>query len=75
MVFVFSVLKEKYRKSFIYLNFQLVYIKINTLQHLVESQKGKNFMRPSLLESQIKILEESKKLFKIDSILKVNYVI
>ena len=70
-----SALKEKYRKSLISLNFQLVYLKIEHDVALDRIIKRKNhFMPPSLLESQIKILEEPKKALEIDSNLKVNQI-
>ena len=67
-----SALKEKYRKFLISLNFQLVYLKIENdvaLRRILKRKK--HFMPPSLLESQIKILEEPKKALEIDSNLKV----
>ena len=70
-----SALKEKYRKSLISLNFQLVYLKIEhdvALRRILKRKK--HFMPPSLLESQIKILEEPKKALEIDSNLKVNQI-
>ncbi len=75
VVIACSALKEKYRKSLISLNFQLVYLKI---EHDVAFRRilkrKKHFMPPSLLESQIKILEEPKKALEIDSNLKVNQI-
>ena len=75
VVIACSALKEKYRKSLISLNFQLVYLKINhdvALRRILKRKK--HFMPPSLLESQIKILEEPKKALEIDSNLKVNQI-
>ena len=75
VVIACSALKEKYRKSLIPLNFQLVYLKIEHDVALRRILKRKNhFMPPSLLESQIKILEEPKKALEIDSNLKVNQI-
>ena len=75
VVIACSALKEKYRKSLIPLNFQLVYLKIehNVALRRILNRK-KHFMPPSLLESQIKILEEPKKALEIDSNLKVNQI-
>ena len=75
VVIACSALKEKYRKSFISLNFQLVYLKIehDVALHRILKRK-KHFMPPSLLESQIKILEEPKKALEIDSNLRVNQI-
>ena len=70
-----SALKEKYRKFLISLNFQLVYLKIEhdvALRRILKRKK--HFMPPSLLESQIKILEEPKKALEINSNLKVNQI-
>ena len=70
-----SALKEKYRKYLISLNFQLVYLKIEhdvALRRILKRKK--HFMPPSLLESQIKILEEPKKALEIDSNLKVKQI-
>ena len=75
VVIACSALKEKYRKSLISLNFQLVYLKIEhdvALRRILKRKK--HFMPPSLLESQIKILEEPKKALEIDSNLKVNQI-
>ena len=75
VVIACSALKEKYRKSLISLNFQLVYLKIEhdvALRRILKRKK--HFMPPSLLESQIKILEEPKKALEIDSNLKVNKI-
>ena len=75
VVIACSALKEKYRKSLISLNFQLVYLKIEhdvALRRILKRKK--HFMPPSLLESQIKILEEPKKTLEIDSNLKVNQI-
>ena len=75
MVIACSALKEKYRKSLISLNFQLVYLKIEhdaALRRILKRKK--HFMPPSLLESQIKILEEPKKALEIDSKLRVNQI-
>ena len=75
VVIACSALKEKYRKSLISLNFQLVYLKIEhdvALRRILKRKK--HFMPPSLLESQIKILEEPKKALVIDSNLKVNQI-
>ena len=76
VVIACSALKEKYRKSFISLNFKLVYLKIEhdvALGRILKRKK--HFMPPSLLESQIKILEEPKKSLKIDSNLKISQII
>ena len=70
-----SALKEKYRKSLVSLNFQLVYLKIEhdvALRRILKRKK--HFMPSSLLESQIKILEEPKKALEIDSNLKVDQI-
>ena len=70
-----SALKEKYRKFLISLNFQLVYLKIEhdvALRRILKRKK--HFMPPSLLESQIKILEEPKKALEIDSNLQVKQI-
>ena len=75
VVIACSALKEKYRKSLIPLNFQLVYLKIEhdvALRRILKRKK--HFMPPSLLESQIKILEEPKKALEIDSNLRVNQI-
>ena len=75
VVIACSALKEKYRKSLISLNFQLVYLKIEhdvALRRILKRKK--HFMPPSLLESQIKILEEPKKALEIDSKLRVNQI-
>ena len=75
VVIACSALKEKYRKSLISLNFQLVYLKIEhdvALRRILKRKK--HFMPPSLLESQIKILEEPKKALEIDSNLKVKQI-
>ena len=75
VVIACSALKEKYRKSLISLNFQLVYLKIEhdvALRRILKRKK--HFMPPSLLESQIKILEEPKKALEIDSNLGVNQI-
>ena len=75
VVIACSALKEKYRESLISLNFQLVYLKIEhnvALRRILKRKK--HFMPPSLLESQIKILEEPKKALEIDSNLKVNKI-
>ena len=75
VVIACSALKEKYRKSLISLNFQLVYLKIEhdvALRRILKRKK--HFMPPSLLESQIKILEEPKKALEIDSNLRVNQI-
>ena len=75
VVIACSALKEKYRKSFISLNFKLVYLKIEHDVALGKILKRKkHFMPPSLLESQIKILEEPKKSLKIDSNLKISQI-
>ena len=75
VVIACSALKEKYRKSLISLNFKLVYLKIEYDVALARILKRKkHFMPPSLLESQIKILEEPKKALEIDSNLKVNQI-
>ena len=75
VVIACSALKEKYRKSLISLNFQLVYLKIEhdlALRRILKRKK--HFMPPSLLESQIKILEEPKKSLKIDSNLTISQI-
>ena len=75
VVIACSALKEKYRKSLISLNFKLVYLKIEhdiALGRILKRKK--HFMPPSLLESQIKILEEPKKSLKIDSNLKISQI-
>ena len=75
VVIACSALKEKYRKSLISLNFQLVYLKIEhdvALRRILKRKK--HFMPPSLLESQIKILEEPKKALEIDSNLRVKQI-
>ena len=75
VVIACSALKEKYRKSFISLNFKLVYLKIEhdvALGRILKRKK--HFMPPSLLKSQIKILEEPKKSLKIDSNLKISQI-
>ena len=75
VVIACSALKEKYRKSLISLNFQLVYLKIEhdvALRRILKRKK--HFKPPSLLKSQIKILEEPKKALEIDSNLKVNQI-
>ena len=75
VVIACSALKEKYRKSLISLNFQLVYLKIEhdvALRRILKRKK--HFMPSSLLESQIKILEEPKKALEIDSNLRVNQI-
>ena len=75
VVIACSALKEKYRKSLISLNFQLVYLKIEhdvALRRILKRKK--HFMPPSLLESQIKILEEPKKALEINSNLTVNQI-
>ena len=75
VVIACSALKEKYRKSLISLNFQLVYLKIEhdvALRRILKRKK--HFMSPSLLESQIKILEEPKKALEIDSNLRVSQI-
>ena len=70
-----SALKEKYRKFLISLNFKLVYLKINHNVALDRIIKRKNhFMPSSLLESQIKILEEPRKALIIDANIEVNKI-
>lgn len=70
-----SALKEKYRKFLISLNFKLVYLKIDHNVALDRIIKRKNhFMPSSLLESQIKILEEPKTALEIDSNLTVKEI-
>ena len=70
-----SALKEKYRKFLISLNFKLVYLKINHNVALDRIIKRKNhFMPSSLLESQIKILEEPRTALEIDSNLTVKEI-
>ena len=75
MVIACSALKENYRKFLSSLNFKLVYLKIEhnlALDRILKRKK--HFMPPSLLESQIKILEEPKKALEIDSNLRVNQI-
>ena len=75
VVIACSALKENYRKFLRSLNFQLVYLKIEhdvALRRILKRKK--HFMPPSLLESQIKILEEPKKALEIDSNLKVKQI-
>ena len=75
VVIACSALKEKYRKFLISLNFKLVYLKIEHNVALDRILKRKHhFMPSSLLESQIKILEEPKKSLKIDSNLKISQI-
>ena len=70
-----SALKEKYRKFLISLNFKLVYLKVNHNVALDRIIKRKNhFMPSSLLESQIKILEEPRTALKINSNLKISQI-
>jgi carbohydrate kinase (thermoresistant glucokinase family) len=70
-----SALKEKYRKFLISLNFKLVYLKIDHNVALDRIIKRKNhFMPSSLLESQIKILEEPRKALIIDANIEVNKI-
>ena len=70
-----SALKEKYRKFLISLNFKLVYLKINHNVALDRIIKRKNhFMPSSLLESQIKILEEPRKALIIDANIEANKI-
>ena len=75
VVIACSALKEKYRKSFICLNYKLVYLKIEhdvALGRIL--YRKKHFMPPSLLESQIKILEEPRKALIIDANIEVNKI-
>ena len=75
VVIACSALKEKYRKSFISLNFKLVYLKIEHNVALDRILKRKNhFMPSSLLESQIKILEEPRKALIIDANIEANKI-
>ena len=68
VVIACSALKENYRKFLSSLNFKLVYLKIEHNLALDRILKRKNhFMPSSLLESQIKILEEPKTALEIDS--------
>ncbi len=70
-----SALKEKYRKFLISLNFKLVYLKIDhnvALDRIIERKN--HFMPSSLLESQIKILEEPRKALIIDANIEVNKI-
>ena len=70
-----SALKEKYRRFLISLNFNLVYLKIDHNVALDRIIKRKNhFMPSSLLESQIKILEEPRKALIIDANFEVNKI-
>ena len=75
VVIACSALKENYRKFLSSLNFKLVYLKIEhnlALDRILKRKK--HFMPPSLLESQIKILEEPKKSLKINSNLKISRI-
>ena len=75
VVIACSALKEKYRKFLISLNFKLVYLKIEHNLALDRILKRKNhFMPSSLLESQIKILEEPRTALEIDSKLTVKEI-
>jgi carbohydrate kinase (thermoresistant glucokinase family) len=75
VVIACSALKEKYRKFLISLNFKLVYLKIENKVALDRILKRKNhFMPSSLLESQIKILEEPRTALEIDSNLTVKEI-
>ena len=75
VVIACSALKENYRKFLSSLNFKLVYLKIEHNLALDRILKRKNhFMSPSLLESQIKILEEPKTALEIDSNLTVKEI-
>ncbi len=75
VVIACSALKEKYRKFLISLNFKLVYLKIEHNLALDRILKRKNhFMPSSLLESQIKILEEPRKALEIYSNLTVKEI-
>ena len=75
VVIACSALKEKYRKFLISLNFKLVYLKIEHNLALDRILKRKNhFMPSSLLESQIKILEEPRKALIIDANIEVNKI-
>jgi len=75
VVIACSALKEKYRNFLSSLNFKLVYLKIEHNLALNRILKRKNhFMPSSLLESQIKILEEPRKALKIDSNLTVKEI-
>ena len=75
VVIACSALKENYRKFLSSLNFKLVYLKIEHNLALDRILKRKNhFMSSSLLESQIKILEEPKTALEIDSNLTVKEI-
>ena len=75
VVIACSALKENYRKFLSSLNFKLVYLKIEHNLALDRILKRKNhFMPSSLLESQIKILEEPRKALEIDSNLTVKEI-
>jgi len=75
VVIACSALKEKYRKFLISLNFKLVYLKIDHNVALDRIIKRKNhFMPSSLLESQIKILEEPRKALIIDANIEANKI-
>tara|TARA_A100001015_G_scaffold287282_1_gene356871 strand:+ start:105 stop:320 length:216 start_codon:yes stop_codon:yes gene_type:complete len=66
VVIACSALKENYRKFLSSLNFKLVYLKIEhnlALDRILKRKK--HFMPPSLLESQVKILEEPKRHYKL----------
>ena len=75
VVIACSALKENYRKFLSSLNFKLVYLKIEHNLALDRILKRKNhFMPSSLLESQIKILEEPRTALEIDSNLTVKEI-
>ena len=76
MVIACSALKRKLQQKFLSpLNFKLVYLKIEHNLALDRILKRKNhFMPSSLLESQIKILEEPKTALEIDSNLTVKEI-
>ena len=75
VVIACSALKEKYRKFLISLNFKLVYLRIEHKVALDRILKRKNhFMPSSLLESQIKILEEPGKALIIDANIEANKI-
>ena len=75
VVIACSALKENYRKFLSSLNFKLVYLKIEYNLALNRILKRENhFMPSSLLESQIKILEEPKTALEIDSNLTVKEI-
>ena len=75
VVIACSALKENYRKFLSSLNFKLVYLKIEHNLALDRILKRRNhFMPSSLLESQIKILEEPRKALIIDANIEANKI-